>query len=58
MILGAINVAYFGEGTAHEKHSALRLVLRFRILTYSSKCTVLYYIGSQPVGSLSILKLY
>lgn len=49
MILGAINVAYFGEGTAHEKQSVLRLVLHSRILTFSSKCTILYYIGSQPI---------
>lgn len=58
MILGAINVAYFGEGTVHEKKSVSRLALHSHILTFSSKCTILYYIGSQPIWALSSRKHY
>lgn len=56
MILGAIHVACFGEETAHEKQTVLSLVLPSCILTFSSKCTILYYIGSQPIWALSSLK--
>lgn len=58
MILGAINVDYFGEGTTCEKQSVLKLVLHFRILTFSSEFNVLYYTGNQPLWALFSLKYY
>lgn len=58
MILGAINVDYFGEETACEKQSVLKLVLHFHILNFFSKFNVLYYIGKQPLWALSSLKHY